>query len=210
MCAACPDRKETYLCNLIPNPAWGDMAMLPAGNANVGTCKMGATAANNAVVDPELRVYGVRGLRIADASVIPVIPGRSSCEVVLRGLICLLDARQTSPFNLYPTPEQMLADMRCGQNAWMDLAVLPSCKCFRASHMSCSRYEQDQLGIPVAAACCTPLCSPISSNARLDQCAGGQTGAAVVMVAERAAEILLRGSGTQQPVSDRAPQVALA
>ena len=30
------------------------------------------------------------------------------------------------------------------------------------------------------------------------------------MVAERAAEILLRGSGTQQPVSDRAPQVALA
>ena len=36
---------------------------------------MGATAANNAVVDPELRVFGVRGLRIADASVIPVIPG---------------------------------------------------------------------------------------------------------------------------------------
>ncbi|CAL5223510.1 g6037 [Coccomyxa viridis] len=84
-----------------------------SGNANVGTCKMGATAANNAVVDPELRVFGVRGLRIADASVIPVVPG-------------------------------------------------------------------------------------------------GQTGAAVVMVAERAAEILLRSSETQQPVSGRTPQVALA
>ena len=41
---------------------------------------MGATAANNAVVDPELRVFGVRGLRIADASVIPVVPGESLCS----------------------------------------------------------------------------------------------------------------------------------
>lgn len=59
--------------------------MLPAGNANVGTCKMGATAANNAVVDPELRVFGVRGLRIADASVIPVVPGMSLPEILVIG-----------------------------------------------------------------------------------------------------------------------------
>lgn len=46
-----------------------------SGNANVGTCTMAAAAGGNAVVDPSLRVFGVRGLRVADASVIPVIPG---------------------------------------------------------------------------------------------------------------------------------------
>jgi choline dehydrogenase len=37
----------------------------------VGTCKMGID--NLAVVDPELRVHGIRGLRVADSSVIPRI-----------------------------------------------------------------------------------------------------------------------------------------
>lgn len=39
----------------------------------VGTCRMGSDPA--AVVDPELRVRGVDGLRVADASVIPTIVG---------------------------------------------------------------------------------------------------------------------------------------
>ncbi len=47
-----------------------------SGNANVGTCSMGVNG--NAVVDPSLRVFGIRGLRVADASVIPVIPGQYS------------------------------------------------------------------------------------------------------------------------------------
>ena len=37
----------------------------------VGTCKMGNDAL--AVVDPSLRVHGLQGLRVADASIMPTI-----------------------------------------------------------------------------------------------------------------------------------------
>jgi choline dehydrogenase len=36
---------------------------------------MGAADDEQAVLDPELRVRGLEGLRVADASVFPVIPG---------------------------------------------------------------------------------------------------------------------------------------
>ncbi|MFT7722692.1 MAG: GMC family oxidoreductase N-terminal domain-containing protein [Roseateles sp.] len=39
----------------------------------VGTCRMGRTDDEHAVVDPRLRVRGVAGLRVADASVMPTI-----------------------------------------------------------------------------------------------------------------------------------------
>jgi len=39
----------------------------------VGTCKMGID--NLAVVDPQLRVHGLTGLRVVDASVMPTLIG---------------------------------------------------------------------------------------------------------------------------------------
>ena len=42
----------------------------------VGTCKMGSDA--QAVVDAQLRVHGVPGLRVADASIMPTIPASNT------------------------------------------------------------------------------------------------------------------------------------
>jgi choline dehydrogenase-like flavoprotein len=39
----------------------------------VGTCRMGREV--DAVVDPRLRVHGIEGLRVADASIMPQVPG---------------------------------------------------------------------------------------------------------------------------------------
>jgi choline dehydrogenase len=39
-----------------------------------GTCRMGPDPAQGAVVDARGRVHGVRGLRVADASVFPKLP----------------------------------------------------------------------------------------------------------------------------------------
>jgi len=46
-----------------------------------GTCRMGAD--DRAVVDPELRVRGVRGLRVADASVMPLVPSSNIQPAVM-------------------------------------------------------------------------------------------------------------------------------
>jgi choline dehydrogenase len=49
----------------------------------VGTCRMGASEDEEAVVDPELRVRGVEGLRVVDASVMPLLPNANTNAPVM-------------------------------------------------------------------------------------------------------------------------------
>ncbi|MEM9557624.1 MAG: GMC family oxidoreductase N-terminal domain-containing protein [Acidobacteriota bacterium] len=68
---------------VLPGPGAGDRDEIASFIAEtaatiyhpVGTCAMGVSPEAGAVVDPRLRVHGVRGLRVADASIMPEIPG---------------------------------------------------------------------------------------------------------------------------------------
>ena len=74
---------------LSPGPAVGDRAQLREWVINntgsyyhfVGSCKMGIDRL--AVVDPQLKVYGVDGLRVADASIMPAIPAANTHTTVV-------------------------------------------------------------------------------------------------------------------------------
>lgn len=77
--AAQPSLREITGVEVSPDPgARSDAEILAAlrqitntAHHPVGTCRMGAAGASHSVVDPHLRVLGVDGLRVVDASVMP-------------------------------------------------------------------------------------------------------------------------------------------
>jgi choline dehydrogenase len=55
----------------------------------VGTCKMGPDSDPMAVVDAQLRVKGIAGLRVADASIMPtLIGGNTNAPSIMIGEKC--------------------------------------------------------------------------------------------------------------------------
>lgn len=90
--AAQPALKDWVKGEVYPGPkrnddeSLADYARSAVGSYHhqVGTCAMGVTA--QSVVDPQLRVYGVKGLRVADASIMPFVPsGNTAAPSVMIG-----------------------------------------------------------------------------------------------------------------------------
>ena len=67
--------KEIYTADVKTDADWEEHVRARADTVYhpVGTCKMGVD--DMAVVDPQLKVHGLKGLRVVDASIMPTLIG---------------------------------------------------------------------------------------------------------------------------------------
>lgn len=81
-----PEFSEYFDAETLPGPdATTDEDLLDYARRNgntgyhlVGTCRMGPAEDSRSVVDDELRVHGVQGLRVVDASIMPMLPSANT------------------------------------------------------------------------------------------------------------------------------------
>ena len=69
----------------------------------MGTCRMGPDTDPTAVVDNQLRVRGIEGLRVADASIMPTMPSaNTNASTIMIGEKCadLIRGKQLTPVDL--------------------------------------------------------------------------------------------------------------
>jgi len=92
-----------------------------------GTCRMGAADDPQAVVDPELRVIGVEGLRVVDSSVFPAITnGNLNAPTIMVGEKAsdhILGRQPLAPANL---PVWIAPDWQSRQRAEVPGAEVPA------------------------------------------------------------------------------------
>jgi choline dehydrogenase len=98
-----PALKPFVVEEILPGPQITEEADLKAdirerGVSNlhpVGTCRMGRGADD--VVDPQLKVYGISGLRVADASIMPsIVAGNTNAPSIMIGEKCADMVRQAA------------------------------------------------------------------------------------------------------------------
>ncbi|XP_046608294.1 glucose dehydrogenase [FAD, quinone]-like [Neodiprion virginianus] len=64
---------------------WSCLIRVQTGpeNHQAGSCRMGPVGDARAVVDPELRVHGVENIRVADASIFPIVPNANPVAAII-------------------------------------------------------------------------------------------------------------------------------